>query len=452
MDKIGEEFCNFFMCLLQGEFKKFPGNIKLNFCLNDSCQESIICEGKKTEWEDVRLCAKEKKINARWLFLGENSDRGLYYFLEMILEELEGHFKNILHLEELEKQIKNAEKPSENGLVKALLRGMLNRELMVERFIKKVIKEKELPSLEFLIQISAQRYEQRAATARIYFTKEKCNGSLMFIRENASEEWKLKSENLRAIRKMMEMAGNDSGLLAVNEGKLYSMAGVISTKTPGLPTICVVITGHLSWEVWEKEQVLFEYREGIYRIPVIEGGEKDEKWKEELQSLLNQYPEWGIEEETVEGIVELLKGQEHGTSIVFMEKGMLEKEKIRFLQFKRAYVFEKPFLPILERKDENEQATSVLEEEYKNKMMGLSAIDGAIMADAKGECHIVGAILDGELVIEGRSDRGARYNSILNYVNWVYEKHNKKGWCFAFVLSEDKTVDLTVPKQLFMRI
>ena len=104
---------------------------------------------------------------------------------------------------------------------------------------------------------------------------------------------------------------------------------------------------------------------------------------------------------------------------------MLKKESERLVKNKRAYQME-PF-PMLQKKN-------------RDKIMGISAVDGAIVADAKGRCHLAGAILDGEAVIPGRPDRGARYNSL----NWVHKKYKRKGWCFACVLSEDETVDLVV--------
>ena len=53
--------------------------------------------------------------------------------------------------------------------------------------------------------------------------------------------------------------------------------------------------------------------------------------------------------------------------------------------------------------------------ENKDRLMGISAVDGAMLAGIDGKCHCVGAILDGEAVVAGDSGRGARYNSLINY-------------------------------------
>lgn len=426
----GEVFCGFFMKRLRKEFKKFPSNAELEFYMGMSPKEAVICSGRRTEWDDARLTAEEKKTKAGWLFRGESPDRTLQYFLEMILEELEKRFTNLLHLEVLEEHLADSGESGKSRLLKALMGEMLEREWLVDRFVKKMIREKELPAPELLIQISAQKYEQRMVETRMYFGCPEQRGELVFVKEKESGEsgeWKLLPENTRAIRKMMEMSGSSGGLLLSKEEETYNVTGILSKKSSELPAISVAFKGHLSWEVLEDNQVLFEYREGKYRIPALEGGEKDERWQKELDSLINRRPEWNIKEDIVKRIVDMLKEQKHGTSIVFMSWNMLKKESERLVKNKRAYQME-PF-PMLQKKN-------------RDKIMGISAVDGAIVADAKGRCHLAGAILDGEAVIPGRPDRGARYNSLANYVNWVHKKYKRKGWCFACVLSEDETVDL----------
>ena len=55
------------------------------------------------------------------------------------------------------------------------------------------------------------------------------------------------------------------------------------------------------------------------------------------------------------------------------------------------------------------------------------------------------------MISAGRSDRGARYNSIANYVSWVLKKWEKekgeKYFCFAAIISEDEMVNLIFPKR-----
>jgi DNA integrity scanning protein DisA with diadenylate cyclase activity len=66
----------------------------------------------------------------------------------------------------------------------------------------------------------------------------------------------------------------------------------------------------------------------------------------------------------------------------------------------------------------------------------VTSIDGAVLLDAEGRCHAVGAILDGRATADGRPARGARYNSALRYV--------RDAGCptLAVVVSEDGRVDV----------
>jgi len=67
----------------------------------------------------------------------------------------------------------------------------------------------------------------------------------------------------------------------------------------------------------------------------------------------------------------------------------------------------------------------------------ITSIDGATMLDSNGICHSIGVILDGiSSPNKGTSERGARYNSAIRYVE------NNKKKCIAVIVSEDGIVDL----------
>lgn len=66
----------------------------------------------------------------------------------------------------------------------------------------------------------------------------------------------------------------------------------------------------------------------------------------------------------------------------------------------------------------------------------VTSIDGATILDSKGICHSIGVILDGTATNKGRSERGARYNSAVRYVE------NNKKKCVAVIISEDGMINL----------
>ena len=66
----------------------------------------------------------------------------------------------------------------------------------------------------------------------------------------------------------------------------------------------------------------------------------------------------------------------------------------------------------------------------------VSAIDGAILVDPRGNCHAVGVILDGAARPECTPARGSRYNSAVRY---VYSSDARR---LAVVTSDDRTIDV----------
>ena len=74
---------------------------------------------------------------------------------------------------------------------------------------------------------------------------------------------------------------------------------------------------------------------------------------------------------------------------------------------------------------------------HKGAFLGISNMDGALILDFGGNCKAISCIVDGKAVIPGRVERGARLNSIENYVG-----SKKKGICIGIVISEDGMVNI----------
>ena len=74
---------------------------------------------------------------------------------------------------------------------------------------------------------------------------------------------------------------------------------------------------------------------------------------------------------------------------------------------------------------------------HKAAFLGISNMDGALILDFDGNCKAISCIVDGKAVIPGRVERGARLNSIENYVG-----SKKKGICIGIVISEDGMVNI----------
>lgn len=73
-------------------------------------------------------------------------------------------------------------------------------------------------------------------------------------------------------------------------------------------------------------------------------------------------------------------------------------------------------------------------------LQGITSIDGSVFFDENGSCYGIGYILDGAAIVEGRTDRGARYNSAYTYIANLKQKVGSSG--IAVVISEDKTINI----------
>ena len=69
-----------------------------------------------------------------------------------------------------------------------------------------------------------------------------------------------------------------------------------------------------------------------------------------------------------------------------------------------------------------------------------------MLFDTNGSCYAIGVILDGEAIIPGDVSRGARFNSIKNYIAWKKVELRKKKYSEAIfagiIISEDQTIDI----------
>ena len=135
--------------------------------------------------------------------------------------------------------------------------------------------------------------------------------------------------------------------------------------------------------------------------------------------------------ENIKKIIEKLSRQPHGTSVVFIDERSLKDEIERLAGLNRLHKV---------------KAFQLMEQE-DGMIMGITAIDGALMANLDGMCCAIGAILDGDAVVRGDPGRGSRYNSLANYIaRFKQKKKAGKGTCFAVIFSEDERIDIETAK------
>ena len=367
------------------------------------------------------------------------------YISELIISELTEKLKDVLYIQELEKRISRLESEKANlcnepkhsykdNLIKYFIKNILNENWLLENYKKQLIQKYELPNLDLFVQISAQLYEKRPLKTRIYFFDNhedmgKCSVVLKghdICDETINYELKLEEHNLRTIRKMLEMAGENHGLFV--DKKLLHIRGVVKDSN-AIQSLYIEFDGYLKWRICIKDNLLLEYKDGNYEIPMLHKNRSKDIWKDELKRYVERYPDIKISEEV---ITQLIKYQTHGTAAVFMNNELLDFELKRLEKHKRVYVVDRMDLDI------------------EGELAGITAIDGALLFDISGKCCAVGAILDGVSVKIGNPGRGSRYNSVVNYIGWLKNREDnelvEQKICFALIISEDGMVDFAIPE------
>lgn len=77
-----------------------------------------------------------------------------------------------------------------------------------------------------------------------------------------------------------------------------------------------------------------------------------------------------------------------------------------------------------------------------------TAIDGAVLIDRKGTCYAIGVILDGKAQISVNPARGARYNSVKNYLASPVYMDREGVNAMAVIVSEDGSTDVMTSVQI----
>ena len=254
--------------------------------------------------------------------------------------------------------------------------------------------------------VSSLKYEGDASVGKLIVCKGGQHPNLEIVLKLATP---VQLTEYRKIRKLLEIASRDlslycDGLQILGLGKIK---GEYDEKNQNLLTID--FTGAHKWELVHGTNTMLIVEYTNPRLP------KSKINKEKFDDLLKRtFLEISSEDiERLWNIVITATAQKHGTLLIISSEA--EKESVRLMN----------------------QSTRV-EPTLLNEALirNVTSIDGAILLDNNGICHSMGVILDGMSTNKGTSERGARYNSAIRYVE------NNKKKCIAVIISEDGMVDL----------
>lgn len=382
------------------------------------CRTGVLYSEVQENVADHRLESDGKRKTLLWLIYMEENNEALKILAPVILKTLIPKYRNMLILEDM-KSLYEDRPDGEKTKRKFFFGDLCDKEKLLGQYIEELKKKNDLPAFRLLCHLSSMKYETRQNKTTLYFSSIKQRAGIQF--DNPALMFK-EVEHLRTIRKIMEISG-EKGAVCIKQPEM-TITGVMPVKV--FEGLAVEFKGDAEWSVIKKQQEILKYRRGEYLIPIL--APKQEQELEKLGQLRGCVSDEGLE--NVRQIIQRLKDNSpHGTSIVFMEGEALQKE-------------------IEDRFSKNGYTIKVRKFSLKGKggnmLRGVTSIDGALLSDLEGCCRAIGTILDGVFVGPGNQGRGARYNSVRNYVQW-YKNHHRDTICFAVIISEDGMINVEVP-------
>ena len=212
-------------------------------------------------------------------------------------------------------------------------------------------------------------------------------------------------DNIRQIRKLMEIASSELSLVLGRKNMLIGYA----TKKKDFEC-AIYINGHLNIDIFVSDCQLI-YKNGVFRIA-------DSK-QFQYPSLPSTLAINGEQKTYLEDIMKEAYKQKHGTILIVGNKNDVESEVNRLCALGRGISICPLNLNF-----------------HLNEIKNITSIDGAVFIDTNCICYGFGIILDGIAIARGNPARGARYNSAVNYVE--NQKNNNKVFISA-IFSEDGT-------------
>lgn len=313
--------------------------------------------------------------------------------------------------------------------------NMPNKRVLFGNYVDEYLKANQLPKAEVLIELSSERYEGSESEARIYFEYPDLeNSDLGTLADIGKESRIINSNNHRMIRKMMEISKRgDVHLYAEKkseekDGKKNEYCLITKfVKGKDDKGLYIKFSGFMCWSIVREGKEEIIYSRGQYSLNQTDKKKeyltKIDKLKEKIgEPIPKELMEW-FEKSRLEKLIEILKDQKHGTSVIITD---CISEVNRLCKMNYGTLM-----------NSNDMCREG-DEWHREQLLSVTSIDGALFIDLKGKCLALGVIVDGKVTKPGDRGKGARYNSITNYV-----EQKKKGIFLGIIVSEDGMIELT---------
>lgn len=277
--------------------------------------------------------------------------------------------------------------------------------------------------INFLMNLSAETYEKHYADCRIIMPKVSTRSTRKGMKNGLSvvfeEPVQFNSENLRQIRKLLELSNESLALVVDESGRIRGLS-----DKHAFPNECEIrIRGHLSWRIAYEGMQKISYYSARYHL--ITERRQDPDISDLMRSIDSSLSP--VEISRISGLIIEASRQKTGTILIFGKADTVKEETKRLAEAKVGIAISPLSL-----------------DHHKEILPSFTAIDGALLLDTRCSCYCIGTILDGD-ASKGSVARGARFNSSLNYIR----RRNSLGQkLIAIVISEDGTTDALSPDKV----
>ncbi len=238
-----------------------------------------------------------------------------------------------------------------------------------------------------LSSISALPYEGRAGKGSLVLAEPDNPAVEVLLRLQQPADLR----ETRAVRKLLEASGSGADLL-VREvdmmGVVYGLGRVTRDYDETSETVFgVSVLGRGAWDLNHAGTVLLSVRDGVAHLPVhvLDVAE--------LEDLIDRL----LPDADPEVLVNLARAageNEHGAMLVISSDAAGEAQRLT----PQSWAIEPTQLSA-------------------DTLSQLTAMDGALLVDARGKRHAIGVILDGRAAGQGDPARGSRFNNAVRYLD-----------------------------------
>lgn len=290
--------------------------------------------------------------------------------------------------------------------------------------------------VNWIDRLSLMRYEGDSLVGRIIL---ECSNADVFKNVKAllrpqinshGDGLELNDANRRQICKLMAGSGSDALLFhrGENRNSSYQCMGYVSKEKLGMFPYYIEITGALEWTLYAFGKAEFHY-----------SYDKPQALPDSTANLLRSFVEEFGSNSTFDNyrnVLSAIAKQKHGTSAIFVnmsdDGSTIMNDRLEILyQMKRAL---------------KGDGLCIADTANAQIWTDLARMDGAFVADINtGKLLYLSVIVDGQACIEGNTARGARYNSLKNFVADVSRQTRQAGKmlkAIAVIFSEDGCVDI----------